>query len=60
MPIFRIMWINSESPLINKEGWTKEEDTKLFTLAKKYKAHNWELVAKELGVLISFNRFLAY
>lgn len=42
--------MNSESPNINKRGWTKEEDNKLFLLAKKYKAHNWETVATELNV----------
>jgi hypothetical protein len=49
----RITWINAESPMINRMPWTKDEDTKLVKMAKKYHGFHWEAVAKELGVCVS-------
>ncbi|KAH3743678.1 myb transcription factor [Pelomyxa schiedti] len=42
-------WMNVQSPTINKNPFTKEEDIRLLQLAKKYNAHDWDLIAAELG-----------
>lgn len=39
-----------EHPRINQNAWTKEEDTALVGLARKYNKRHWEKVAQELGV----------
>ena len=41
-----------EHPRINQNTWTKEEDTALVGLARKYNKRHWEKVAEELGVII--------
>ncbi|XP_066932814.1 uncharacterized protein [Clytia hemisphaerica] len=44
----QIYWCNVLHPSINQNKFTKEEDSKLIKLAKKYKNHRWEDIAKEL------------
>jgi hypothetical protein len=45
----KIQWLQNMHPAIEKKKFTKAEDKQLLDLAKKYKAHNWEAIAKELG-----------
>ncbi|XP_065059331.1 uncharacterized protein LOC135686883 isoform X3 [Rhopilema esculentum] len=45
----RIRWLNIEHPCINQSKWTKEEDTKLVSLARKYSNRHWERIAQDLG-----------
>ncbi|KAL6074235.1 Transcription factor MYB3R-1 [Balamuthia mandrillaris] len=45
----KIQWLQNQHPSINKRSFTKQEDKRLLELAKKYKGHDWETIARELG-----------
>ena len=40
---------NHLNPLINKNPWTSEEESKLYNLAIEYDSHNWTQIAKKLN-----------
>ncbi|XP_012286233.1 snRNA-activating protein complex subunit 4 [Orussus abietinus] len=44
----QVMWNVFLHPDINKISWTKEEDSKMLRLAKKYNFQNWDGIAREL------------
>ena len=46
----KIRWLNVDSPTINKNEWTKDEDKILLSLAKDHHAHDWDSISRELGV----------
>ena len=46
----QVYWCNVLHPSINQSKFTKEEDSKLIKLARKYKDCSWENIAKELNV----------
>uniref|UniRef100_A0A7S4HSI4 Uncharacterized protein n=1 Tax=Vannella robusta TaxID=1487602 RepID=A0A7S4HSI4_9EUKA len=50
----QLQWLNNDLPSFisgqpANRGWTKAEDKRLLDLAKQYKNHEWEQIAKALG-----------
>ncbi|XP_047126690.1 uncharacterized protein LOC105845985 isoform X1 [Hydra vulgaris] len=45
----QLHWCNVLHPSINQSKFTKEEDSKIIKLAKKYENCEWEKIAKEIG-----------
>lgn len=45
--------MNVAHPLINQEKFTKEEDSVILRLAKKFNNYQWEAVARELAVCLN-------
>eukprot|EP01118_Nematostelium_gracile_P009440 TRINITY_DN3185_c0_g1_i2.p1 TRINITY_DN3185_c0_g1~~TRINITY_DN3185_c0_g1_i2.p1 ORF type:complete len:485 (-),score=120.92 TRINITY_DN3185_c0_g1_i2:448-1902(-) len=45
----KLRWTCHESPTINYDDWTNEEEQKLLDVIKVYKGNQWNAIAKELG-----------
>lgn len=57
----RVMWRVFLHPDINRYKWTKDEDSKIATLSKKYRLQDWESLTKELGTQRSaYQCFIRY
>lgn len=44
-----IRWLNCDDPLINREAWTAQEETKLLLIVQEKGMYNWINIAVTLG-----------
>ena len=51
-------WFFHKYPLLNFKPFTQQELEKLEKLVEKYKASNWNLIARDLGVRLSFLKYI--